>query len=110
PPSYALLSASLRHALLVRRLARNGGLTRHAIGYLLDCPFQLRIAALGERRGILGHLDIGLHAVAFGEPLTLRIEHPERRDRDVPAIGQRRRAAYPDQPSPRARANQRPQT
>ena len=72
-----------------RRRRRRGLQLRHRLG---DGAFELRVDALGQLRRVLVDLDVGLDAVAFGEPVAAHVVHPERRHREAAAVDQLRRA------------------
>src|SRR3546814_629230 len=72
--------------------------------------YKLWISTSGKRRGVFIHCDIRLNAVAFSEPGTVRIIHPKGRSCYTATVDQARGSRDPDQPAPRAGADQGPQT
>ncbi len=67
---------------------------------LLDPAVELRIDAAGELGGIVYDVDVGIHAVALGEPAAIEAVLPERRHGERAAVGQRRVAADADEARP----------
>src|SRR5580658_4541160 len=72
-----------------------------------DRAFELRVAAFGHERRVVNYRNIGIDAVVFDNPISVRAVNAECRDRYRAAVDQSRRAGNADEAAPGAGADKR---
>src|SRR5262245_42796204 len=90
-------------------LGRLVGVFLHGLFHFLDGAVELGIAAVLHFRGVVDHLDVGVHAVALDTPGAVGLVEAEAAHRDGAAVDEAGVAGDAHQAAPGAHADQRAQ-